>query len=415
MKNHNALLAVLYFPIFGPIIVSPYNVRFYLLIYVSLIILLLLPKGDTDRYFLHKVALLFTFSILFMLLVTVLEVIHGTQFLLIIRQSLTYVIVIGIILFLSKYKKEALIKILERTFYFVGIMFILQFILSAYESMNNIFLVNDYNWALSGLYVTSLDNRFILKIFDIDTGFLRVFTHPFSGLLGQHNYWAVQLPFYNLIFLIMYHKTKMKYYLFLIILVFIAILLNTTRAGILIILMTDIFYVLYLNKRKIFTYYAVSFLTILLLVYVIPQLAVNFFQYFQQTDTLTGRIESYSIFYWNIFTGDFPILFGYGSNQVIQIMNNLMEYNFESAFFTILYVNGLIGLALFMIFLVKIVTQGRKFSFINKYFSYLIVFNIVGISLTIQGVLGFYAFQFVALVYIYNVISDPTYNEAEAV
>ena len=213
----------------------------------------------------------------------------------------------------------------------------------------------------------------------------------------------------------MYYKTKKNYYLFLIILVFIAILLNTTRVAIFTILITDIIYVLFVKKRKTFSYHLISFSAVFLIAYLFSKLAVNFLQYFDQTDTITGRIEWYTVFYKHIFTSEFPLFIGYGRNELEQIMTNLRAYNFESAFFSIMYANGIIGLSFFIIFLVKIITQGRGSSFINKYFNYLIVFNILGVSLTIGGVITFYAFQFVALIYIYNVITDPSYNETRAV
>jgi len=105
------------------------------------------------------------------------------------------------------------------------------------------------------------------------------------------------------------------------------------------------------------------------------------------------------------------LIFGYGMPSIDQVMTNIGVVNFESAFFTILYAYGLFSLIVFVFFLIKIVTQGRKLSILNKYINYLIVFNIVGVSLTIGGVITFYAFQFVALIYVYNIITDPRYNE----
>ncbi|MDP1880716.1 MAG: hypothetical protein Q8K60_07235 [Parachlamydiaceae bacterium] len=413
MKSLKLFLAVLYIPIFAAIFISPYSGTFYLLIYASLFILVMLQKRNSNRYFIMNIVLFIKFSIVFIILNSF-HLVDGNELLMAVRQSLPFAIVLGLILFLSKYNQEELTKLIERAFHLAGIMFIIQFILSAYESINNIYLVKDFNWALSEINKSTIESRFILNIFSININFLSIFTHAFSGLLGHHNYWAVQLPFYNLFFLILYHKSGKTYYLVLIALVLIAILLNTTRAGIITILLTDIFYVLFLNKRKNKTYYVIAYGTLFLLIYSIFMLAVNLSYYFEQTDTLTVRSEWYTAFYQQIIGSGLRLFFGYGISQIDQIMVNIRAYNFESAFFSILFENGLMGLSLFIIFLVKIIIQGRKFSFINKYFSYLIVFNIVGVSATIGGVITFYAFQFVALIYIYNVITDPSYNEALA-
>jgi hypothetical protein len=373
--------------------------------------LLLFKKNDIDRYFLKKTALFFHLTLLLLAVITFLEFINRTELIIIIRESLPFILGLGIILFLASNKDEERIRVLERTFYFIGLFFLIQFILSAYESLLNIYFVKEFNWALHDMYSSSVGRRFILNIFNIDTSFLDVFYHPFSGILGQHNYWAYQLPFYNLIFLIMYHNTKGRYYFFLLVMVFLAILLNTTRAGIIAIAITDLFYILFLRKKNGSKNYTVILLAIIIAAYYFTNISLNILGYFQKTDTITIRVDWYSVFLKHIFSGDFPFISGYGNSGLVSVMHKLRAYNFESAFFQIFYTHGLIAFSIFMALLIGIVLQGRNFSQLNKYFSYLLVFNIIGVSLTIGGILNYFTFQFVTIIYVYIAITDPSYKK----
>lgn len=415
MKNLKLFLAVLYIPIFAAIFLNPYNIKFYLLIYASVCLLLLSMPKDSNKYFFNRVVILMKFSIVFLLYSSFMEYIHGTSISLIIRGSLPYILSIGIIIFLSKFNKERLIRFIEESFFYIGIFFIIQLVLSAYESVLNIYLVKEFNWALPDMYNSMVGNRFFLNIFGIDTSFLNIFLHPFSGILGQHNYWAYQLPFYNLIFLIIYQHSKKKYFLVLIILVIIAALLNTTRAAILTIFVTNIIYFLYLKENKNNRFNILKWLIFILTAYIISKLAVNFLEYFERTDTLTIRFEWYNTFFQHIFTEDFPFLFGYGTPELDRIMNKLKAYNFESAFFSLLYTYGFMGLIIFLYLAVSIWRQAKRLSKPNNYFNYLLVMNIVGVSLTIGGVLNFFTFQFVILFYIYSIITDRNYIESRVV
>ena len=421
MKRTTILfLILLYTPIFAGIFM-PHNIKFHLLIYLTMGLLIFSKKLHTSRYFLKKVKPIFQFLIFFTILFS-LQLFYKMSGLYYFIDVLTvYFLSITIILFLSNYRKNSLIKFLENVFYLVGVMFLIQFVLSAYESINYFYLDEAHNWALPYVekdYTTlptdyvSIRKRWLPQIIGIDFGLLDYFRLPFSGLLGQANFWAVQLPFYNLIFLLMYHKTKRKYFLFLVFLVLAAILLNTTRSAIFTILLTDIIYMLFIGKSKKYNYMTISGAVILLFIYT-ADIVRNFLIYFKGSNTLTGRIETYISLLQYSRLSEIPLVWGYNVQQLLDIERyHLLGRGFESYFFDVLFYNGIFGLFLFIYLLLKIMTQGRKFSTVNKYFSILIVINIIGISLTINGPVSDYAFSFVTILYIYNVVSDPSYNES---
>ncbi|NQV18414.1 MAG: hypothetical protein HQ534_07725 [Armatimonadetes bacterium] len=415
MKRTKILfLIVLYTPIFAGIFIA-HNIKFTLLIYFTLVLLLFFIKLKPNRYFLREINPIVHFLIFFIILQTFQLFYKGGGLRELLRYSTVCFISITIILLLSSYKPEYTIKFLDKIFYFIGVIFIIQFVLSGYESINNIYLDKVHNWALPTDYA-SISNRWLLQVIGIEFDFLQYIIHPFSGLLGQHNHWGAQLPFYNLIFLIMYYKTKSKYFLFLLVLVFIAVLLNTTRAAIFTIMATDIFYIIIFAKKKTRLYHLTISAFIAILLFYIVDIIQNFSIYFSKSNTLEGRASYYPIFIEYIFSNKFPIFWGHGLREMgtigykLQSLGGASGGSLESGFFPLVFFNGYIGLFLYLIFLVRIVIQGKKFSRIHRYFSFLIVMNIIGISLTIGGVLTNYAFQFVTLIYIYNVVSDRLYN-----
>ena len=404
-------LAVLYTPIFGGLFI-PHNIKLNLAKLLTMMLLILSAKFKINRYFVKRIKPIFQFCVFFLFLDLLQLIYKGVDIRRIIDYQTIYLIPITLVLFLSHYKNNSIIKFLENVFYLVGVMFLLQFILSAYESINNIYLDPIHNWALNHITSHSIRSKWLLQVIGIDFSLLDRFIHPFSGLLGQSNFWAVQLPFYNLIFLYMHYKTRRKYFMLLVVLVFSAILLNTTRSAIFIILVTDIFYMLFIGESKRFNYVTIGGVVILLFIY-IGDIVYNFIIYFEQSDSLTGRLATYNTLSQFSMLSEIPLIWGYSVPQILNIEYvYLGGMGFESYFFDVLFYNGIFGFLLFIYLLMKILKQGRKFSTINKYFSFLIVMNIIGISLTINGPVTDYAFSFVTILYIYNVVSDRSYNES---
>lgn len=388
----------------------PHNNKFQLILYFTIGIVILETKLQIGKYFLNRVNPIFQFCLFFFLLEMMQSLIKRDPYGRLMYLLVPYTLALAIILYLSNNKKEYTLKFLERVFFFVGIFFIIQFALSIYESMNNMYFDNAHNWALTYGYSNSVRNRWLLQVVGLDFNFLNLFAHPFSGLLGQQNFWASQLPFYNLIFLYMFYKSRRRYFLFLIFLVLIAVLFNTTRAAIFTIFITDIIYKLFIDRSKKYNYIIILG-SIILLCLIIIAYRNSFLSYLSQSDTLSIRLENYSLLKQFFVTRDFPLLLGFDLKQLHKIENSYLDgFGFESYFFDVLFANGIIGLFLFVFFLVRIVRQARKFTTTNKYFGFLIFLNIVGVSLTLNGIMQAYTLPFVTLIYIYNVVTDSSYN-----
>ena len=350
------------------------------------------------------------FNILYIVLILFTFLVHLTELYseinIISLYVLPFIISLSLILLFSYGKNKDTINILEQFFFIISVFFLIQFLFSFFESYTGIFL-REYGILTEknlGYITPNTQNRYLLSIINLNIGL----KFPVGGLLGTHNYWGAQLPFYNIIFLCMYHKKKNIYYLFLLILVFSASILNTSRFAISAILLTDsIYYLKFVQIRRKFirnTIIFVIFIIILLNFYVLLSV---FSIYFSKSNTLSGRIRDQYL--WITFFGknifNFIIGFGPNSSEVMSRISYTGAVN-ESLFFIILYKYGIIGFSIFIWFILKMIRQGKSFFVFNKYISYFIVLNIILISLTVNNLFDIWVYPFVTILFIYNVLSN---------
>lgn len=321
----------------------------------------------------------------------------------------------AIIYYLSTFSDTDISVIFERIASFVVIAFIVQFFFSYYESVTGQIIAQGYDWLNEAIdYYTSqtMSRRLIFNVFGIDLASALSLKVAFSGLLGQHNYWGTQLPFYNLIFWTQYFKNRERRYLLLLSLVLLASILNTSRFGIFAILATDIFL---LNKFVVNKKHFLKISCLLLFISVLASygdiLSIRSKEYFDTTNTLYGRIINYKLFLGNLFNRDiYEILFGSGTLGVERFMIRALGHitSFESQFFATLIGSGLTGLGFLIYFLAKIVKQSFGFPSINKELGILLVFNFVMVSLISNLAIHYSTYAFVTLIYVYIAISHPT-------
>lgn len=322
---------------------------------------------------------------------------------------------LAIIYYLSTFSDTDISVIFERIASFVVIAFIAQFFFSYYESVTGQIIAQGYDWLNEATdYYTSqmMSRRLIFNVFGIDAANALSLKVTFSGLLGQHNYWGTQLPFYNLIFWTQYFKNRERRYLLLLSLVLLASILNTSRFGIVAILATDIFL---LNKfvvnRKHFLKICCLILFISVLAFYWDILSIRTETYFATTDTLYGRIINYKLFLGNLFNRDiYEILFGSAASGVERFMIRALGYttSLESQIFSTMITSGLIGLGFLMYFLAKIVKQSFGFHRINKELGILLVLNFVMVSLISNLAFHYSTYAFVTLIYVYIAIPRST-------
>ena len=294
---------------------------------------------------------------------------------------------------------------MEKLFFIIGIIFIIQLTISCIESYYGTPFINYGYTTYNSIDINTIlfNKRSILGVFGIDLPF----KFPISMLIGQWNWSAPLLVFYNLIFITMFKNSKSFYYGILCIAVLFAALINTTRAAIISIVITDLIVLFVMNERVKIK----KFLILILTIYTGSITYNSIVSYFYRTDTLSSRFNYYSA-YVDIFFNHFvETIFGYGlidGAKIGAIGRSSAGYgggSFESFFFSFLFQYGLVSLLIFCIFLISIFRKGY-YENTHKYLYYLLVLNILGVSLTIGGILSLYAYSMFTIYYIYlSVIS----------
>lgn len=376
-----------------------------------------MKEGGLNKEYVLKVKPLVTFNISILMLQIIWFMFYDPKVLSIgVACSLlfTYAYSLVIIIFLGFKSSEHIKVFLDKTFILIGIVFCVQLLCSSYESFSGSYLFECdsymYNTLKQFLY---FQNKIILPVVGVKYDFSSIFGLPFCGLLGGANFWAPQLVLYNLIFIIMYHQKKGIFWIINIALVLIAVIFNGTRAGIFTILATDIIYLFSLEAKgkgiKILSLSAFGFI----LFNYLQQIIANFLIYFSQTDTLTRRFDYYGYFITYIRDNIWQCVVGFPYETYSQLGYYLRSgagyegASFESAFFQLIFLYGFIGLSVYVIFLINTLLRGVKSrSKSNKIFAMLLILSIMGVSLTIGGVLGPYYFQFATLIYIYIFVVD---------
>ena len=323
-------------------------------------------------------------------------------------------ILAGVItLYLGTFPLVTRFAIFNRLTSLLAVGFVLQLALSIYESRlghviaagQGWWLVNEQTdtsflqaWAGDTLYrVDILQHRFIGNAIwpQMSRVLFGNLTLPFSGMLGQHNYWGSELPFINLLFIMAYWSTRRRVYLVLLPLVFFAILMNTSRFGIAAIFVTDIALFLKLNPRRGFTIAAGA---ITLGLAVLAWLSAAIVSYFFATDTLTGRLATWPIFVDFFGNSDFvTYLFGFGPRGAEEMGAILAGYSLENQLLLVLFNYGSVGALAILLFVRSFRKTYRRLSSFNRLMLSLIGINVVAVSILSDLVFHYSTLLFVVL------------------
>lgn len=308
----------------------------------------------------------------------------------------------------SKERHEVGIELLQRIFIVLGFVFVAQFVLSAYESMRGEYfgaaMTTGDEYSIQGL---DFQRRLVFSLFTQDLGILGDLKLPFSGLVGQHNYWGTQLPFYNLLFLYQYHVTGKRTWLFLNVTIVVAVLLNTTRFAIGAVLITDLFFLVWdiRAKRWARRLLAVAMVIGFAFVWTVRDYLIQAWEaYFELTDTITVRSEIYQRTQDYFWSQDLPsMIVGNGTKRIGALARVLSPDvgSFESLFFQLLMLSGVIGVVLVIILLIAGLKDSSRLSNIDKLTLRLLVLNMVLVSVTSNLVFAFFVFSIVTLLYLY--------------
>jgi hypothetical protein len=290
-----------------------------------------------------------------------------------------------------------------------------QFVLSAIESYYGFFFVRDY---FSAMRLGGFEKRSLFPLIGLPDPFT-VLNFGFSGLLGAHNFWGSQLPFYNLIFYLAYEQTRKRYYLMMMGCVFAAILLNTTRVSTLTILITDLI-LLIRNARG--NKFRLALLTVPLLVslpFLISSLVQELsFLSSSQTDNLLIRLRIWDLALYYVTEHPASLLFGLGfptMQTFVLSLTELLGYgrvlsSFENAFFDIVFSYGFVGLSTYLYLLYRIIIFTTPQKGVH-FLSLLLAFNILGVSVTLGGILYEFVLPFVTLIFVCLVLAIGNPND----
>lgn len=316
---------------------------------------------------------------------------------------------IALISYFSRFDREEVIVLLERTFGVIAAVFLVQLSVSAYESYQGSYLEGGALWDEAsgpniGIEAEELETRIIFRLFTSELGFLSQFTLPFSGLLGQHNYWGTQLPFYNLIFLYLFHVRRKRRWIILAALSLLAAILNTSRFGIIAILVSDVVLFLWETRGR---WKFLKLVTVLVLAVPLWKMATaavhSIDDYSQVFNTLLYRFELYQRSWAYFESRDIlNIVFGVGAESIADIARRGIG-SFESEFMSKMVLTGIVGLTLFLVFLFRMGFQSARMTNYPQVMGYLITFNIITVSLISNLVFVYSVVGVVTLLYVYNV------------
>ncbi len=409
------IIFIIYIPIFIRLTdIGTTNYR--LMVYSSLVLFTfyVLLKVKKTKPLAKLFAPYIKFNLLFILISFIQIIFHDDIILglgLAASSLMPFILVSILLFFLSSYDIRQLKLIMEKVFYFIGIMFLIQFILSIYSSYTNTILVRSSEWMLDPRF--DLTNSFQKESLFSLIGIHVPFYFNLSMLLGQKNHAAALLAIYNVIFLYMLYKKRKRYYLVLVTLVLLAALLNATRAAIITILLVDILFYLKVNKNNKITKNIITIVTIIYLIYIFSNTLLF---YFQKTDTLTARFYYYRTYLKYMGDHITNTLFGFGLvtsthlGGLLRAKAGFRGSSFESEFFQIIFINGIIVFLYYIYYLFFLLYKSFTLSQTNKLFGLLIFIAVVGTSLTLGGIITIRAYQFFTLIYVYNLL--PKYSNS---
>ena len=378
--------------------------------------------NDPNQKILPYVKLLFNFTIYYSIITIIFQSLINSSDLLFDFSRTLYTLVgfantLLILLFMNTIRKDECLDIFEHLFSLIAILFIAQFAFSTIESYYDFtFVTTDYGNLTPGnidatnkeFWTNTYNSRSILSLVGIN--FTNYFHFPFTGLLGQWNFWGSQLPFLNIIFIIMYILTKKRFYMFLLVAIIAATILNTTRISLIAIVVTDLIVYYKLSKKNLNKFVFYFFICLAIIAVYGVDVATDVDDFFSHSNTLVGRSNIYSICMDYLAENPIKILIGHGFDEIEQI-GVLMKMttkstSFESQFFAVLFTTGIVGLSYFVYLLVKIFMLTKEFLGLNKLINIILFINILLMSLTLNSIFSIAVLPYIVLIYTYNNLSN---------
>lgn len=313
-------------------------------------------------------------------------------------------VALGIVAYCSRMSAENRRSISIKFTAGIGIFFLFQLGFSVYESLQSSdFLVNSYDWNTANKsleYYSALELKERLQI-DFFFNQLNVpFQMTFSGMLGQHNHWGTQLPFYFLLFGYTYFSTdrKHKYLLVLMGLVGVASLLNTSRFGMISILINGISFFFILSAFPRWVKQFIALFAVGVLLYYLDVIIENITIYIALTDTFSSRVDTWEVLGNIMFDRSFiSSLFGSPFSELQYISQKLEWEDYENLGFTLIFERGVPYAMLFVAFVSTIVVKARSLRQPERMMIWLLVVNMILVSLWSNVLFRFTSFGFVAL------------------
>lgn len=327
-----------------------------------------------------------------------------------------------IILYLSTFPQKARVAIINNFVNLIAAGFVLQLLLSIYESMRGEIIGVGVDWLVAGqsvadviaagdLYrVDILHERFIGNAVHPSLSQLLFsgLTIPFSGLLGQHNYWGTQLPFLNLLFAMWYMETKNRYLLILLVLVLFSIVMNTSRFGLGAILLTD--FILIRTSYPRYRYLMNLFMALLVglaFLYLFGKHDIDEIE-FQNVSTFLFRLviwASLFIVISNFSLADF--LFGIDPVQ----LKNTVTYSLESQFFYLIFNWGVFGVFFVAILIYSLMQLYKRLHHLHRVMLLLVGVNAVFVSVLANQIFEYTTITIVMLILSYLTWCSDHYQE----
>jgi hypothetical protein len=423
------IIIVIYFPIFIRLSDNANN-HYRIVTYFMLFIFALytLNNYKTIRPQVNKFSPFITFSIVFIVINIVSLVFYKSLYAnidLLTRYLFPFFLGLLLLLFLSNFSNDYLRPLLEKTFHYIGIVFLIQFTLSIYQSYTgNPLIAAERTWLLDPEQNLQwvFEQRTVLSLINVNIGF----KFPLSMLLGHHNSGASHIAIYNVIFLYMFYKSRKRFFALLSILVVIAAILNTTRALLGTILLINTIYYFVIYKKKMAMGYLLRIIIIIVGSYYIIINTAPLFGFFKSMDTFHSKISFFMVYFDYLFTNLDKTILGHGASALGDLGTKLRYTagysggSFESGLFSLLFRSGIFIFFLFLTFVYLIYNRACRISYENKSWSVIIIVGIFGTFMTTNGIIDYHTYQFLTLIYIYNIIQNAsirnqTFNDRELI
>jgi hypothetical protein len=245
--------------------------------------------------------------------------------------------------------------VLERIVPAMAIVFVFQLAYSMFESLaGEEYIIQSFDWNSSGssyeFDAPLLDDR--LQIGLISSHLTIPFKMTFTGMLGQHNHWGTQLPFFNLTFMwYLFHRRERPWWLSVLpVLTFLAAVLNTSRFGIISILVTDIVFVLLHAKlRRGIKGMLIGIPIVLLLVNAREVIELGT-TYVDMTNTFEGRLDTWGSAWPQVLTrGVFDFVMGSTASTIAGIQRQFEWADFENLALSMLMEKGAVTFVVFLV------------------------------------------------------------------